>query len=100
MSAVASAVRSVGDIPVPPEVITTSTFSPTAPKSAWTTPLRGRGDAAAIEPFDDDRAAAVLIHAGDRSRGGDHHGDEHLRRVRDTQSHSAGGAGHHGHVFY
>src|SRR5215212_789782 len=39
MSAVASAVLSVGDIPVPPEVIIRSTFSPTAAKSALTTPL-------------------------------------------------------------
>src|SRR5215217_1995975 len=39
MSAVASAVRSVGEMPVPPEVITTSAFSPIAPNSALTTPL-------------------------------------------------------------
>ena len=36
MAAVASAVPSVGDIPVPPEVMTTSTLSPTAAdRAVW-----------------------------------------------------------------
>jgi hypothetical protein len=39
MSAVASAVPSVGEIPVPPEVITTPTFSATAANSARATSL-------------------------------------------------------------
>ncbi len=38
MLAVASAVPSVGEMPVPPEVIITSTFSPIAAHSAWFTP--------------------------------------------------------------
>src|SRR5258705_7776062 len=47
MSAVASAVPSVVDMPVPPEVIITSTFSPIAANSAATTPLPSATTAAA-----------------------------------------------------